>query len=64
MALDQDLSARPSTAAVVDEGLVQEVVGAAYPLYVEYRKTWRKLHDVLHVVRHREGLLLAARPRR
>ena len=41
VALEQDLAARP----VAEEALAQEVVTAAYPLYVEYRKAWRKLHE-------------------
>jgi predicted component of type VI protein secretion system len=43
IALEQDLAARP----LADEALTQELVAAAYPLYVEYRKAWRKLHEVL-----------------
>jgi type VI secretion system protein len=43
LALDQDLAAGPGQV----EALAQEVEAAAYPLYVEYRKAWRKLQDVL-----------------
>lgn len=43
VALAQDLAARPGA----EEGLAREVAAAAYPLYVEYRKAWRKLHEVL-----------------
>jgi len=42
-ALEQDLAARPGT----EETLAQDVAAAAYPLYVEYRKAWRKLYDTL-----------------
>jgi predicted component of type VI protein secretion system len=42
-ALEQDLAARPGT----EERLAQDVAAAAYPLYVEYRKAWRKLYDTL-----------------
>ncbi len=47
VALEQDLSGRPASGPAVDERLAQEVVAAAYPLYVEYRKAWRKLQEVL-----------------
>ena len=43
VALEQDLAARPGA----DETLAQDVATAAYPLYVEYRKAWRKLHEAL-----------------
>jgi type VI secretion system protein len=42
-ALEQDLAGRPGT----EEALAQDVAAAAYPLYVEYRKAWRKLYDAL-----------------
>jgi predicted component of type VI protein secretion system len=42
-ALEQDLAARPGT----EETLARDVAAAAYPLYVEYRKAWRKLYDTL-----------------
>jgi hypothetical protein len=42
-ALEQDLAGRPGT----EEALAQDVAAAAYPLYVEYRKAWRKLYDTL-----------------
>lgn len=48
VAVQQDLSARVGAAQGVDEALAKDIVGAAYPLYVEYRKAWRKLHDVLN----------------
>jgi predicted component of type VI protein secretion system len=42
-ALEQDLATRPGT----EETLAQDVAAAAYPLYVEYRKAWRKLYETL-----------------
>jgi len=48
VAVQQDLSARGGATQGVDEALAKNIVGAAYPLYVEYRKAWRKLHDVLN----------------
>jgi len=42
-ALEQDLAGRPRT----EETLAQDVAAAAYPLYVEYRKAWRKLYETL-----------------
>jgi predicted component of type VI protein secretion system len=43
VALEQDLAARPGA----EEALAQELASATYPLYVEYRKAWRKLHEAL-----------------
>ena len=45
VAVQQDVSDGP--ALNVDEGLIHHVLGATYPLYVEYRKSWRKVHDAL-----------------
>ena len=43
VALGQDVAARPGA----EEALVQEVATTAYPLYVEYRKAWKKLNEAL-----------------
>ena len=43
VALEQDLAARPGA----EEALAQDVASATYPLYVEYRKAWKKLHEAL-----------------
>jgi predicted component of type VI protein secretion system len=43
VALEQDLASRPAA----DEALARDVAAAAYPLYAEYRKAWRQLHEAL-----------------
>ncbi|HEY1908972.1 MAG TPA: FHA domain-containing protein, partial [Myxococcaceae bacterium] len=43
LALGQDVAARPGA----EEALAHDVASATYPLYVEYRKAWRKLHEAL-----------------
>jgi predicted component of type VI protein secretion system len=43
-AVQQDVA---GTAAPADEDLVGRVLTTTYQLYVDYRKSWRKFHDVL-----------------